>query len=173
MDPGPSFTFEIQSTVFFYFLHFLQVTFIFHTIRLILCDQQAGEIDNLTVTLGQSFWLCCAGVVLNPTGLITLVSFLRENLLLHSSYLPLRVSKRTCALHVSGPRDLFILCLSFQTTSNLYNSLLWKLIWYSKTAQNCTTPIERIWIMSSSHKILYYFLFHAWTLEIQQRLMLW
>ena len=27
---------------------------IFHTIRLILCFQQAGEIDNLTVSLGQS-----------------------------------------------------------------------------------------------------------------------
>ena len=36
-------------------LHFLQVTIIFHTICLILCFQQAGEIDNLTVTLGQSF----------------------------------------------------------------------------------------------------------------------
>ena len=27
---------------------------IFHTVRLILCFQQAGEIDNLTVSLGQS-----------------------------------------------------------------------------------------------------------------------
>ena len=43
---------------------------IFHTRRLILCFQQAGEIDNLTVSLGQSTvivlcagprcWSCCA-----------------------------------------------------------------------------------------------------------------
>ena len=63
MDPGPSFTSEIQSTAIIYFLHFLQVTFIIHTIRLTLCFQQAGEIDNLTVTLGQSFLVvlcrCC------------------------------------------------------------------------------------------------------------------
>ena len=35
-------------------LYFLQANIIFHTIRLILCFQQAIEIDNLTVTLGQS-----------------------------------------------------------------------------------------------------------------------
>ena len=35
-------------------LHFLQANIIFHTIRLILCFQQASEIDNLTVKLGQS-----------------------------------------------------------------------------------------------------------------------
>ena len=35
---------------------------IFHTRRLILCFQQAGEIDNLTVTLGQSTLIVlCAG----------------------------------------------------------------------------------------------------------------
>ena len=34
--------------------HSLQFTTVFHTIRLILCFQQAGEIDNLTVSLGQS-----------------------------------------------------------------------------------------------------------------------
>ena len=32
----------------------MQTNIIFHTIRLILCFQQAGEIDNLTVKLGQS-----------------------------------------------------------------------------------------------------------------------
>ena len=101
--PGPSFTSEIQSTAFIYFLHFLQVTFIIHTIRLILCDQQAGEIDSLTVMLGQSFLVAlCTGAVSSPTGSITLVSFLRENLLLHSSYLPLGVSQWTCDLHVSS-----------------------------------------------------------------------
>ena len=35
---------------------------IFHTRRLILCFQQAGEIDNLTVSLGQSTLIVlCAG----------------------------------------------------------------------------------------------------------------
>ena len=88
----------------FTFCIFLQVTIIFHTIRLILCFEQAGEIDTLTVTLGQSFLVVlCAGAVSSPTGSITLVSFLRENLLLHSSYLPLGVSQRTCDLHVSNP----------------------------------------------------------------------
>ena len=76
MDPGPSFTSEIQSTAIIYFLHFLQVTFIIHTIQLTLCDQQAGEIDNLTVTLGQNVLVVlCAGVCPSPTGSITLVSF--------------------------------------------------------------------------------------------------
>ena len=74
--PGPSFTPEIQSTAIIYFLNFLQVTFIIHTIRLTLYYQQAGEIDNLTVTLGQSFLVAlCAGAGPSPTGSITLVSF--------------------------------------------------------------------------------------------------
>ena len=43
-------------------LHFLQANIIFHTIRLILCFQQAGEFDNLTVLLGQSILVVlCAG----------------------------------------------------------------------------------------------------------------
>ena len=44
---------------------------------------------RLTTSLlrwGKVSWLCCVGVVSSPTGLITLVSSLRENLLLHSSY---------------------------------------------------------------------------------------
>jgi hypothetical protein len=49
-----SFTSEIQPTVLIVLLHSLQTNIIFHTIRLILCFQQAGEIDNLTVSLGQS-----------------------------------------------------------------------------------------------------------------------
>ena len=49
----------------FSFCIFLQVTIIFHTIRLILCFQQAGEIDKLTVSLGQSFLVVlCAGSTL-------------------------------------------------------------------------------------------------------------
>ena len=74
--PRSIFYIWIQSTAIIYFLHFLQVTFIIHTIQLILCDQKAGEIDNLTVTLGQSFLVVlCAGVCPSPTGSITLVSF--------------------------------------------------------------------------------------------------
>ena len=55
--PVHSFTSEYNLLQSFTFYIFLQVTFIFHTIRLILCFQQAGEIDNLTVTLGQSFFV--------------------------------------------------------------------------------------------------------------------
>ena len=74
--PVHSFTSEFNLPQSFTFCIFLQVTIIFHTIRLILCFQQAGEIDNLTVTLGQSFLVVlCAGDVLSPTGLIILVSF--------------------------------------------------------------------------------------------------
>ena len=59
--PVHSFTSEYKSTSIITFCIFLQATTIIHTIRLILCFQQAGEIYNLTVTLGQSFWLCCTG----------------------------------------------------------------------------------------------------------------
>ena len=101
--PVHSFASEYKSTAIIYFLHFLQVTIIFHTIRLIIYFQQAGEIDILTVTLDQSFLVVlCAGAVSSPTGSITLVSSLRKNLLLHSSHLPLGVSQRMCDLHVSS-----------------------------------------------------------------------
>src|SRR3954463_11240972 len=40
---------------------FLQATIIFYTIQLILCFQQTGEIDNLTVRWGKVLSLCCAG----------------------------------------------------------------------------------------------------------------
>ena len=73
---------------------------IFHTRRLILCFQQAGEIDNLTVSLGQSTVIVlCVQVhvgdrvapceppttfwrIVTPTGSINLGFILRENLLL-------------------------------------------------------------------------------------------
>ena len=74
--PVHSFTSEYKSTAIITFFIFLQATSIIHTICLILCFQQAGEIDNLTVTLGQSFLVVlCAGVCPSPTGSITLVSF--------------------------------------------------------------------------------------------------
>jgi len=44
----------LHLNTFYCFYCSLQTNTIFHSIRLILCFQQAGEIDNLTVTLGQS-----------------------------------------------------------------------------------------------------------------------
>ena len=49
---------------------------VFHTIRLILCFQQAGEIDNLSVSLGQSSLLVlCAG----STSVAPLTTFWRTS----------------------------------------------------------------------------------------------
>jgi hypothetical protein len=39
-----------------------QTNISFHTVRLILCFQQTSEIDNLTVSWGKIFWLCCVQV---------------------------------------------------------------------------------------------------------------
>jgi hypothetical protein len=39
-----------------------QVNISFHTIRLILCLEQIGEIDNLTVSWDKVVWLCCVQV---------------------------------------------------------------------------------------------------------------
>ena len=44
----------LHLNTFYCFYCSLQTNTIFHSIRLILCFQQAGEIDNLTVTLGQT-----------------------------------------------------------------------------------------------------------------------
>src|SRR3954471_3235602 len=68
MDPGPIFTIDTSSTVTVYFR---QATITFHTICLILCFQQTGEIDNLTVRWGQSleFVLCRFQVVSNTLDL--------------------------------------------------------------------------------------------------------
>jgi hypothetical protein len=111
------------STIYFsqLFIYLLQTNIIFHTIRLILCYQQIGEIDNLTASWGQSILVVlCAGSTLlltqtphhqrhllaplpksasnnlrkwflSPTGRLNLGFILRENLLLCSSYLPLGV----------------------------------------------------------------------------------
>jgi hypothetical protein len=40
-----------------------QTNTFFHTIHLILCFQQTGEIDNLTVNCGKVAWLCCVQVL--------------------------------------------------------------------------------------------------------------
>ena len=52
--PVHSFTLIIQPTANTVPFDSLQFTAVFHTISLILCFQQAGEIENLTVSLGQS-----------------------------------------------------------------------------------------------------------------------
>jgi hypothetical protein len=62
-----SFTLIIPSTArTVYFLQALftspQTNIFFHIIRLILCFQQTGEIDNLTVSWGKVVWLCCVQV---------------------------------------------------------------------------------------------------------------
>ena len=63
--PVHYFTSEYKSTTIITFCSFLQVIIIFHTIRLMLCFQQASEIENLTVKLGQSFLVVlCAGRLL-------------------------------------------------------------------------------------------------------------
>ena len=64
--PVHSFTLikQPQNCKLFHF-HSLQFNTVFHTIRLILCFQQADEIDNLTVSLGQSTLIVlCAGSTL-------------------------------------------------------------------------------------------------------------
>jgi hypothetical protein len=95
-----------------------QTNISFHTVRLILCFQQTSEIDDLTVSWGKVFWLCCVQVprccwhrhraincllapvsnnlqkwFLSPIGRLNFGFILRENLLLCSSYLPLRFSR--------------------------------------------------------------------------------
>jgi hypothetical protein len=102
-----------------YFFTSPQTNISFHTVCLILCFQQTSEIDNLTVSWGKVFWLCCVQVprccwrrhcaincllapasnnlqkwFLSPTGRLNFGFILRENLLLCSSYLPLGVSQR-------------------------------------------------------------------------------
>src|SRR4051794_27881808 len=63
--PQPTSVYFLQ-LLFFYFTPNIS----FHSIQLILCFQQTGEIDNLTVSWGKIFWLYCAGSTL----LLTLVA---------------------------------------------------------------------------------------------------
>src|SRR3954469_1515980 len=101
MDTGPIFIINTSST---FAVYFLQATITFHTIQLILCFQQTGEIDNLTVRWGKVLSLCCAGFQVASNTFESfpfsywfnnLGFFLRENLFLYSSYLPLGVSQRS------------------------------------------------------------------------------
>jgi hypothetical protein len=50
VDPGPFFYIAITIYYLLDLFIFLQTTIFYHTIRLILCLQQTGEIDNLTVS---------------------------------------------------------------------------------------------------------------------------
>jgi hypothetical protein len=50
MDPGPFFYIAITVYYLLVLFTFLQTTTFYHSIRLILCLQQIGEIDNLTVS---------------------------------------------------------------------------------------------------------------------------
>jgi hypothetical protein len=49
MDPGPFFYIAITILLLLALYTFLQTIIFYHLIRLILCSQQTGEIDNLTV----------------------------------------------------------------------------------------------------------------------------
>jgi hypothetical protein len=50
VDPGPFFYIVITVYHLLALFTFLQTTIFYHTICLILCLQQTGEIDNLTVS---------------------------------------------------------------------------------------------------------------------------
>jgi hypothetical protein len=50
MDPGPFFYIDITVLLLLALFTFLQTIIFYHSIRLILCLQQTGEIDNLIVS---------------------------------------------------------------------------------------------------------------------------
>jgi hypothetical protein len=50
VDPGPFFYIAITVYYLLALFTFLQTITFYHSIRLILCSQQTGEIDNLTVS---------------------------------------------------------------------------------------------------------------------------
>jgi hypothetical protein len=54
MDPGPFFYIVITIYHLLALFTFLQTTIFYHSIRLILCLQQTGEIDNVTVSWGKA-----------------------------------------------------------------------------------------------------------------------
>jgi hypothetical protein len=53
VDPGPFFYIVITVYHLLTLFIFLQTNIFYHSIRLILCLQQTGEIDNLTVSWGK------------------------------------------------------------------------------------------------------------------------
>jgi hypothetical protein len=50
VDPGPFFYIVITVLLLLALFTFVQATTFYHSIHLILCSQQTGEIDNLTVS---------------------------------------------------------------------------------------------------------------------------
>jgi hypothetical protein len=53
VDPGPFFYIAITILLLLTLFTFLQTIIFYHSIRLILCLQQTGEIDNLIVSWGK------------------------------------------------------------------------------------------------------------------------
>src|SRR5215218_8147634 len=113
---------SIQSTAIVFTVFFANI---FHSIRLILCYSKPVRLTTSLFRWGKVLGLCCAGSTLSPESLvlrrttsrrhqpstcflappgsINLGFFLRENLLLCASYLPLGVPQRTCEIHAISP----------------------------------------------------------------------
>jgi hypothetical protein len=53
---------QALSTFRKYYFTSSQTNISFHIVHLILCFQQTSKIDNLTVSWGKVFWLCCVQV---------------------------------------------------------------------------------------------------------------
>jgi hypothetical protein len=62
MYPGPFFYIHITITFIQAIFTFLQTNIFYHMIRLILCFEQTGEIDNLTTSWGKVSGLYCVQV---------------------------------------------------------------------------------------------------------------
>jgi hypothetical protein len=143
VDTGP--LFYIHITVYFLqaLFTFLQTNSYYHTIILILCFQQTGEIDNLTTSRAKYFGCVVCGFhvaadtgsvpcqkpssinlqkwFLSPTGRLNLGFILRENLPLCSSYLPLGVPNWTVSIAISNHSSFHIID-QFHEVNNI---LLW------------------------------------------------
>jgi hypothetical protein len=62
VDPGPFFYTVITVYNLLALFIFLQTIIFYHSMRLVLCFQQTGEIDNLTASWVKVSWLCCVQV---------------------------------------------------------------------------------------------------------------
>jgi hypothetical protein len=85
VDPGPFFYIVFTVYLLLTLFTFLQTAIFYHSIRLILCLQQTGEIDNLTVSWDKVLGcvVCrshvAAGVKLSPGwGAIQIIQSYRE-----------------------------------------------------------------------------------------------
>ena len=110
---GPRSILLIEYNLLQYLFYCFLQTIIIHTIHLILCYSKPVRLTTSLFRWGKVLWLCCAGSMLAPESLvlrrttshrhqpstcflappgsINLGFFLRENLLLCASYLPLGV----------------------------------------------------------------------------------